>query len=252
MTEVTRHLIPRSDGATVELFQARASSETPAGVILFVHGNQAGQRLGAIESVDTGTLIRFSSGLNITAAAVSQPGFGASDGPPDFCGPGTQQAIIDALAFLREQPYVDPDRIVLCGNSRGAVASAMVATQVADLRAVILMSGVYDLEAAFVSSPQGLQLAIEKEAGLSRHAFLARSALHHAHKIRCETMLLHGRRDDRAPVAQAELFANALSQAGLPVTLSVFDCGHQIPREHVRTILRPFLQGIFAPAVTLH
>ncbi|WP_312366746.1 alpha/beta fold hydrolase [Ensifer sp.] len=252
MTQVTRHLIARSDGARVELFQARSPAAASAGAILFVHGNQAGQRLGAVENVDNGTLLRFSAGLNITAAAVSQPGFGASEGPPDFCGPGTQQAILAALSFLRKQPYVDPGRIVLCGNSRGAVASAMVATQVADLRAVVLMSGVYDLEAAFEGSPQGLQLAIEKEAGLSRDAFLARSALHHAHKIRCEAMLLHGRRDDRAPVAQAELFAQALSDAGLPATLSLFDCGHQIPRDYVRAALHPFLRGIFAPAVTLH
>lgn len=252
MTQVTRHLIARSGGARVELFQARAPGETPAGAILFVHGNQGGQRFGAVEAVDTGTLLRFSSGLNVTAAAVSQPGFGASHGPPDFCGPSTQQAIIAALSFLQEQSYVDPDRIVLCGNSRGAVASAMVASQVADLRAVVLMSGVYDLEAAFAGSPQGLQLAIEKEAGLSREAFLARSALHHAHKIQCEAMLLHGRRDERAPVAQAETFAEALSDTGLPVALRLFDCGHQIPRQSVRSALRPFLEGIFRPAVTLH
>jgi hypothetical protein len=40
-----------------------------------------------------------------------------------------------ALSFLREQPNVDPDRIVLYGYSRGAIASAMVAAQDANLRA---------------------------------------------------------------------------------------------------------------------
>jgi pimeloyl-ACP methyl ester carboxylesterase len=102
--------------------------------MLFVHGNQGGALLGAREFVDSGTLLRFSSGLNITAAAVSQPGFGASDGPADFCGPNTQQAIMAALCFLKKQPSIDPEQIVLYGNSRGAVASAMVAAQVSDLR----------------------------------------------------------------------------------------------------------------------
>lgn len=236
----------------VELFQAQASTNTPSGAILFVHGNQGGRLLGAIETVNNGVLLRFCSALNITAAAVSQPGFGASGGPPDFCGPGTQQAIATALAFLRKQPSVDPDRIVLYGNSRGAVAAAMVATRVSDLRAVILSSGVYDLQAAFQASSQGLRWAIEKEAGVSSEAFLARSALHHAHKIQSETMLLHGRHDDRAPLAQAERFSNALSDAGLPVTLSVFECGHRIPREYAQAVLRPFLQKIFSPNVTYH
>lgn len=188
MPVVTRHLIDRGDGATVELFQAQAASETPTGAILFVHGNQGGRLLGGIEAVDSGALHRFCSGLNITAAAVSQPCFGASDGPPDFCGPKTQQAIIAALAFLRGQPSVDPNRIVLYGNSRGAVASAMVATQVSDLRAVILSSGVYDLEVAYHESSDGLRWAIEKEAGLSREAFLARSAIHYAPEVRSETL----------------------------------------------------------------
>ncbi|WP_163267019.1 alpha/beta hydrolase family protein [Chelativorans alearense] len=249
---VTRHLIERTDGAAVELFQAQASNATPTGAILFVHGNQGGLLIGAKEIVDNGTLLRFSTGLNITAAAVSQAGFGASDGPADFCGPGTQQTIMAALSFLKEQPSIDPERIVLYGNSRGAVASAMVAAQVSDLRAIILSSGVYDLKAAFEKSSRGLRQAIQKEAGLSRKAFLARSALHHAHKIRSETLLLHGRHDDRAPVAQAEIFSEALSDAGVPVTLSVFECGHRIPREYSQGVLRPFLERVFDSIVAHH
>ncbi|MBB3655587.1 dipeptidyl aminopeptidase/acylaminoacyl peptidase [Rhizobium sp. BK650] len=252
MPDVTRHLIDRGDGARVELFQARPESERPAGAILFVHGNQGGRLTGARETVDTGALVRFCSGLNIIAAAVSQPGFGASDGPADFCGPNTQRAIIAALSFLGEQPCVDAGRIVLYGNSRGAVASAMVATQVSDLRAVILRSGVYDLRAAYETSSKGLRWTIEQEAGLTSEAFLARSALHHAQKIRAETVLLHGRLDERAPLAQAERFSDALSDAGVPVTLHVFECGHDIPREFVQTAQRSFLQRVFNPVVTYH
>lgn len=251
-TPVTRHLIDRGDGAAVELFQATPADAAPAGAILFVHGNQGGLLLGAKEFVDNGALERFSSRLNVTAAAVSQPGFGASDGPADFCGPSTQQAVIAALAFLKQQPAIDPERIVLYGNSRGAVASAMVAARVPDLRAVILSSGVYDLEAAFRTSPPGLRRAIESEAGPSKQAFLARSALHHVQDIRAETLLLHGRHDDRAPVAQAKTFSAALADAGVPVSLNVFECGHRIPREYSQAVLRPFLEGIFRPVITYH
>lgn len=252
MSVVTRHLIDRGDGAAVELFLAQASGKTPNGAILFVHGNQGGSLLGAREFVDNDVLLRFSAGLNISAAAVSQPGFGASDGPSDFCGPKTQQAIMAALLFLRGLPSISPGRIVLYGNSRGAVASAMVATKILDLRAVILSSGVYDLEVAYHESRYGLRRVIEKEAGLSREDFLVRSALHFAAEIRSETMLLHGRHDDRAHVGQAESFSKALSDAGVPVTLHVFECGHQIPRSDTRTVVGPFLKRIFNPYVTYH
>lgn len=250
MRGVTQHLIERTGGAAVEIFQAPALS--PAGAILFVHGNQGGRLVGAREAVDNGALLRFSSRLGVTAAAVSQPGFGASDGPADFCGPATQEAIIAALFFLAGQPSVDPQRLVIYGNSRGAVAAAMVAARYSELRAVILSGGVYNLKAVFIESSRGLRQVIRMEAGLSDEAFLARSALHHVDKIRPEILLLHGRRDDRAPVAQAERFSDALSGAGVQVTLSLFDCGHRIPREDAQGVLLPFLNRIFGTGRKLH
>lgn len=251
MSALTQHIIDRGDGAAVELFQAQ-TSDAPNGAMLFVHGNQGGLLLGAKEAVDNGMLLRFSSRLNVTAAAVSQPGFGASEGPADFCGPTTQQAIMAALSFLQEQSSIDPKRIILYGNSRGAVASAMVATRMPSLRAVILSSGVYDLKRAYHSSSRGLQLAIEKEAGLTDKCFLDRSALFHSNKIRAEALLLHGKYDDRAPVDQAERFASALSETGLSVALHTFECGHRIRGQMTAPILRSFLTRILAPAATLH
>lgn len=241
---VTRHMIPQGDGTAVELFQASAIGTAPTGALLLVQGNQGGRRLGASEFVDSGALTRFSSRLNIVTAAVSQPGFGDTDGPADFCGSRTQQAIIAAVAFLREHPAIDPDRIVLYGNSRGAVAAAMVAAQLSHLRAVALASGVYDLKSVFDNAPMGIRKAIEL-AGLSSKAFKVRSALHHVGSIRSEILLLHGRHDDRAPVSQAEAFYEALSDAGVPVDLKVFDCGQRIPRDESQRVLGPFLQRIF-------
>lgn len=252
MSEVTEHTIHRGNGARVQLFQARASDRRRSGAILFVHGNQGGLLLGGKEAVDDGSLVRFSSRLGVTAAAVSQPGFGASDGPADFCGPSTQQTIIAALDFLKQQPLVDPERIVLYGNSRGAVASAMAATKVPDLKAIILTGGVYDLRDAYRNSSRGLQQAIQNEAGLSDEAFLERSALYHADSIRSETLLLHGKHDDRASIDQAERFSKALARAGVPVRFHALDGGHRLPREQVTPILRDFLTRVFAPVATVH
>lgn len=255
MSTVTQHLVTASDGRNVELYQAVPDIDYPCGAILFVHGNQGGRRIGASEAIDSGVLLRFSARFNITAAAVSQPGFGASDGPPDFCGPSTQQAIATALAFLRAQPQVDPERIVLYGYSRGAVASAMTATNDANLRALILGAGVYDLGEVYRTARPGIRSAIEQEAGADDASFAARSALRHVDRIRCETLLLHGRHDDRAPVAQAERMADALSRAGVEASLHLFDCGHNIPHELSRAAMRPFLLKVFEQRpenVTLH
>jgi dipeptidyl aminopeptidase/acylaminoacyl peptidase len=252
MEQITRHLIDRGDGASVELFQTQPAGALPRGAILIVHGNQGGRLIGAKEITESGALTRFAAGLNITAAAVSQPGFGSSYGPSDFCGPITQKAIIAALNFLKKQPSVDPAQLVLYGHSRGAIASAMVATQVFDLRAVILSSGVYDLKEVYHQSSRSIRHAIESEAGLSEEAFLARSARFHADKIRAETLLLHGRYDDRAPVCQAEDMADALIGAGVSSMLKIFDCDHELPRRDVNSVLRPYLQSIFTKEKTVH
>jgi dipeptidyl aminopeptidase/acylaminoacyl peptidase len=252
MTIVTRDLIDRGgDGALVELFQAQAPT-SPKGAILFVHGYQRGLLLGGKEAVESGTLARFSSRFNIVAAAVSQPGFGASDGPSDFCGPITQQAISAAIHFIQHQSAIDPSRFALFGNSRGAVASAMAATKMPDLGALILMSGVYDLKAAYQTSSADIRQAIEMEAGLSEKAFEDRSALHHAPKILAETLILHGKRDDRAPFNQADKLAAALSRAGTAVTFRSFDCGHRIPQEQRAPVLRDFLERIFTEKPKYH
>lgn len=251
MPEVTHHLIDRGDGARVELFQVCVSDQRN-GAILLVHGNQGGLLLGGREAVDDGSLVRLSSRLGITAAAVSQPGFGASDGPADFCGPATQKSIIAALDFLKQQPSVDPTRIVLYGNSRGAVASAMVATKAADLKAIILTGGVYDLRDAYKNSSRGLQQAIQAEAGISDESFLDRSALYHSHNIQSETLLLHGKYDDRASVDQAERFFEALAREGVPVSFHILEGGHRLPREQVTPILRDFLTRVLAPITTVH
>lgn len=249
MPSVTRHMIERGDGAAVELFQTLVPDAVPAGALLLVHGYQRGLQLGAKEFVENGALHRLSSALNITAAAVSQPGFGTSDGPADFCGPHTQRAIMAALDFLKAQPSVDPESMVLFGHSRGAIASAMVAAEVSWLRAVVLSAGIYDLKPVFDTASPGIRRNIENEAGLTHEAFLARSALHHVDRIASEILLLHGKYDDRAPVTQAETFADALAGAEVQVALSLFDCGHRIPREDSNEVLRPFLKRVFDPAV---
>lgn len=69
-----------------------------------------------------------------------------------------------------------------------------------------------------------------------------RSALYHAHRIKTDTLILHGRFDDRAPVDQAERFSAALSATGVPVALNIFECGHRIPREQRTPVFRVFFR----------
>jgi dipeptidyl aminopeptidase/acylaminoacyl peptidase len=139
-------------------------------------------------------------------AAMSQPGFGNSSGPPDFCGPFTQQAALVALDFLRQQKFVKPAKVALYGYSRGAIVAAMVVTQDPRLAAVVLGAGAYDFFTWHPTFP-GMAWNIAEEAGTSSAGYLARSAIYHAEEIKAPVLLLHGGADERIPVQQAQAFA---------------------------------------------
>lgn len=239
---------PAGDGRQVELFVA-----TPPGdgghlpVVLYVHGHQFGERPGGRAFVDLGVLARTARGGRI-AAAVSQPGYGTSEGPPDFCGPRSHQAVHAAIAYLRSHPRVDPERIALFGHSRGAIVSSVVAVEDDRLAAVILRGGIYDMADAydrldpseFVGA--GIRANIEKESGATPEAFHDRSALLRGEISRVPTLFLHGEDDDRSPIDQVRALAERLASVGTPVEVRLFRGeGHRVPARWRRAPVERFL-----------
>ncbi len=241
---------PTEPERRVELYLSAPRSAGSHPAILFVHGHQEGDRPGGRFYVDNGYLERWAA-AGVVAAAVSQPGYGASDGPPDFCGPLSRQAAHAALAALRDDPRVDPDRIVLFGRSRGAVVSSRAAVDDARLAGLVLRAGIYDMVDAYerldpsVPLFAGIRSNIDRESGGTLEALRDRSVLHAAEPIRVPTMILHGEDDDRAPVAKARALAEALEDAGTPVELLVYpEVGHRIPLELEESALERFLQRV--------
>ena len=160
----------------IEVFWTKPGEPGPWPAILFIHGHQEQVRNGGEAFVRPGRLgIMASRGY--VAAALSQPGYGNSDGPPDFCGPFTQEAVLVAIDFLRNQPSVNPNKVALYGYSRGAIVASMVATKDPKLAAVVLGAGAYNFFSWYPTPLRGIDANIEREAGTSAEAFRARSAI---------------------------------------------------------------------------
>lgn len=119
----------------------------------------------------------------------------------------------------------------------------MVATQDAKLAAVVLGAGAYDFFSFYPAPLQGINTNIQREAGTSAAAFRARSAAYHADRIRAPVLLLHGARDERVPVQQAEAFFAQLRARGAAVRLKIFpNATHGIPIDEQYREIYPFLE----------
>jgi len=226
----------------IELYWTKSKGDEPRPAILFIHGHQKKRSLGGKEYVKFGALSNNAKFWGWVAAAISQPGYGKSDGPPDFCGFFTQETVLEAIEFLRQKPFVNPDKIILYGVSRGAIVASMIATKDSRLSAVILLSGIYDLVNEYPTGFDGLDRAIEKESGTSHDSLKARSAIYYTQKIRAPILLLHGEYDDRCYPNQAKAFAQKLAASDVPVRIKIFpNVGHNIPFKQSSMEVTPFL-----------
>ncbi len=240
----------------VELFVATPDADGPRPVMLFVHGYQSEPQPGGlafaklierpeIATIDEGRIQEMAR-RGYIAASVSQPGFGESVGPPDFCGPRTQAAVMAAFDYLLSLPNADRSRVVLYGVSRGAATASMVATQDERITGLILMAGVYDLEEFYPSGAPILDENIENETGVTPEAFAARAALRYAERIKAATLILHGSEDNRGhSLDQAKRLAGRLEANGTPVQLHIFeDRPHQAPIAEQWEQIDPFLKRV--------
>jgi dipeptidyl aminopeptidase/acylaminoacyl peptidase len=222
---------PAEPTKRIEFFAAVPQGQRPWPAVVYVHGHQHPARSGGKAIAETG-LLESVAAAGVLGVALSQPGYGGSSGPPDFCGPRTQGAILAILRHAVRDLGAEPGRIALIAGSRGAIAAAVAATEAPELGALVLTAGVYDLATGYRECPwSGIRRNIEREAGTSDEAFRARSALFKAHLIRCPVLIMHGALDDRFAPGQAERFARALAEREAPVELKILPGeGHVISR----------------------
>jgi dienelactone hydrolase len=196
-------------GRSVEIVEFPQAGTTKATGVLLVHG-PGGHARGQLQ------MAARLAGLGLGVVLVSQPGYGRSDGPPDFVGPSTVAALEAALGALRKLPGVDGNRLAVWGVSRGATAALLLAErQPAGLQAVVAQGGLYDL------------------------AELAAAA-----SVKASVLLIHGRGDEAAPIAQARALAGAMRAGGARVDTLFLPGGQLLPRGAVARAAIDFLSRL--------
>jgi dipeptidyl aminopeptidase/acylaminoacyl peptidase len=167
--------------------------------------------------------------------AVTQPGFGKSQGAPDFVGPQTIRALIAGFDKFKREPYVDAGRLGIFGYSRGAMAASLLAVRLKDVRAAVFGGGIYDFKRAYDEiKDEGIRQNMVREAGLSEKAIRERSSVLQMKKLRGSVLILHGEKDENAPLGQALLLRDKLAALKKDFEIKIFpDKGHGLGMQDV-------------------
>lgn len=241
---------PDDPARKVEYFLEKPKGNGPWPMIVFLHGHQDSPGAGGKVFVQWGVLDQFAA-RGYLAVSVSQPGYGNSTGPADFCGPLTQHAVTAVIAKLRGDGYVRDNRILIQGVSRGALVAGLVAAHDPSIRGIVLISGLYDLPeyARHAKSAMSVSIvdAMKMEAGRSEEGLKSRSLLYLAGDVKAETLILNGARDDRTDPDQARRLAQIINAQGGHARAIVYpEYGHQIPIDVRSKDVDPFIEQVLS------
>lgn len=220
---------PGGKPATLEATLYRPAGKGPHPVLLFNHGSTGGGAVALSVTLRPSRQAPFFVERGFAVLAPMRRGRGASDGAhaeyegtcaPDVLGAGLTRAIEDvdaAMVYLRAQPWADPDRILVSGQSRGGILSvAYAAERPGTVRGVINFAGGWTS-----------QRCDEGGRGFNQATFASAGG-----RTRIPMLWLYAEEDGYYSAEWIRRYHEAFAQAGGVATLRVFPAlgadGHRL------------------------
>jgi len=214
------------DGCAVEAFSFQPPGGGPFPGILMIPGYQR----TAVNLIPLGVRLAQEG---FAGVAVTQPGFGKSQGPADYVGPKTLKVLTAAFRRFQQEPFVDPKRMGIYGYSRGAMAASLLVLDLEDVKAAVFGAGIYDFRKAYDDSTlPGVRANMRAETGMTREAILERSSILRMDRLNCPVLILGGEKDVNVPVTQAYELRDRLTKLHKDFEIRLFpDREHSIGPE---------------------
>ena len=184
------------------------------------------------------------AGNGYAGLAVSQPGYGKSEGPGDYVGPRTIKVLTEGYRRLQRETFVDSGRMGIVGYSRGGMAASLLVVQLDDVKAAVLGAGVYDFRKQYEDTGlDGIRANMKAETGMTEDAIRQRSSVLQMEKLKCPVLILHGEKDLNVPVSQAYLLRDQLTSLKKEFEIQIFaDLPHGIGPQNLYKYSLDFLK----------
>jgi dipeptidyl aminopeptidase/acylaminoacyl peptidase len=233
---VTSHFLFPTSSSNAEAYLTRPAGPGPFPLMILLHGHTLGS-IGAESMVPEAEA--FASDLCYAGLAVSLPGYGATEVRPGIDPKITLDVILDAVALIKNLPWIDSKRFYLYGFSRGAFFTSLLANRIEGIEGIILHSGAYDLNRLYQETPWFRSLLNPSgEQNPKLISILPEVSTWHA-----PTLVLHGEKDSLVSVQQANLLRDSLEAAKKPYRFVLYpNNGHRLPVEDVRKKATAFLE----------
>jgi dipeptidyl aminopeptidase/acylaminoacyl peptidase len=176
--------------------------------------------------------------------AVTPPGFGKSEGQADFVGAETLKTYAAGWNRFKQEAFVDSGRMGIYGHSRGGMAASLLAVRLADARAAVFASGIYDFRRAYDEIQiKGIREKMFEEAGRSDEAVRERSSILRMENLKMPVLILHGEKDEKTLVNQAYLLRDKLSALKKDYEIKIFaEAGHVLDEKEVIPLTTDFFR----------
>lgn len=177
-------------------------------------------REGARASFNLATLF---AQQGFACVAISEPGYGKSEGERDFMGPASIDAFAAGFDKFRQEKFVDKNRMGIFGYSRGGMAASLLTLKLGTkVKAAVFGGGVYDLKKGYEETKfDGIRENIRAETGFTEAALRERSSLFQMEKLKTPVLIIHGAKDENAPTNQALMLRDRLMELRKPFEILI-------------------------------
>ncbi|MFT5164628.1 MAG: dipeptidyl aminopeptidase/acylaminoacyl peptidase [Alteromonadaceae bacterium] len=187
-----------------------ASQPKNAPLIVYLHGGPHGVR----DHWEYQDDVQFLASRGYAVLQVNFRGSGGYGGHFEYqghhqWGDKMIKDIVDATRWTLKNHPVNSDKICTMGGSYGAFAALSAAVEAPEMfDCVIGISGVYDLELLshdtdIVKSSSG-DYYLKEVLGTDKKQLQAQSPINHLDKLTAPMLIIHGKKDKRTPLEQAE------------------------------------------------